>query len=58
MKRYCDTILEKFRPCDIGFSSYSETAIKSCYDEGKCNNMIDEDNIRCPMCKQLIKKDK
>ena len=59
MRRYCQTILQKFYPCDIGWGMTDNTGTKSCYDEPKeqnCHNLVDENNLACPLCGQEIKE--
>ena len=54
MKRYCETIIQKIRPCDVGSAAYDSSGMrKSCFDEPmekNCNNMVNENEQCCPTC--------
>ena len=56
--RYCETILQKWFPCDVDYTSYSKDGSLSCYDnpmEENCRNIVDNDTLRCPICGGKIK---
>ena len=58
--RYCQTPLEKWRVCQVGWGSWSSREKKSCMDEPmeeKCNMIVDTDCLRCPCCGGLINMD-
>jgi len=61
--RYCETILQKVYPCDIGWGNSNcdgtNCTTKTCFDEPmeeNCHNIVDDECLLCPTCGSLIKK--
>ena len=56
--RYCTTIEQKWRPCDIGWGSVGDEGIKSCWDEPmeeNCRRIVDTGDVAiCPTCGTAI----
>ena len=52
--RYCGTILQSWKPCEVGWGSVGSDGIKSCCDEPQeenCRVLVDEtDPLICPTC--------
>ncbi len=60
MKRYCDTPLEKLKPCPREWRHWDPfisgpRSHTSCEDN--CANMIDENDMHCPYCSEKIGRD-
>lgn len=52
--RYCQTVLESWKRCDVGWGNSSEEGVTSCWDEPleeNCHNIVNsEDILFCPKC--------
>ena len=56
--RYCETILQQWKPCDVGCGSMDKDGMKSCCDEpveDNCHLIVEtSDPVICPTCGTAI----
>lgn len=55
--RYCDTPLTRFMPCGMAWVAYSKGKYESCYEDGKCSNMVPDGIQHCPYCGHVLERE-